>query len=304
MKPSESAEFATLQGELQAWLDGNASRFPELPPALRDQWRVYLQPPAEDHREEREALKQRVRALIKRLVGALPDREGQPVNPGRVTLLARAWSWPVDYLAAPMLETAGQDWYLKSVEAFCAPQLLAETGLVAFLRNKDLHSGPDSIEHRLTRRECVSCAAAHLTIPRLAVRSGVLADHPPSAAEREAASEQLKPALAALARACVAAPGAARVAPSEGARERFQEVATSAFFWGCTTCLTSTQQWDAVARRAVTDWAEACGSHEGKVRETAPRLGEALFWASIDDPDARMLYRAALAAHAETGTTE
>lgn len=304
VKPSESAEFAALQADLLAWLDANAHRFPEVPVALRDRWRVYLKPPAENHGREREALKQRVHALIERLVGRLPEKDGQPVSPGRVTLLARAWSLPIDYLAPQMLHAAGQDWYLKSVEAFCGPQLLADAGVGAFLRAQDLHGGPDSVEHRMVRREYVSRAAAQLAIPRFALRSGTLADHPVSAAERESANEQLKPALAALARACLPASGAAKVAPSEGASKRFVEVATSAFFWGYTARLKPTEQWDALARRAVSDWAEVWASDEARVPETAPRLGEALFWASIDDPDARLLYRAALSDSAQAGKGE
>jgi len=91
VKPSESAEYAKVQSELRAWLDANADRFPEVPAALRDQWRVYLQSPAEDHRQEREELKQRVRALIERLVSGLPATEAarRSARDG-----PRSWSGP------------------------------------------------------------------------------------------------------------------------------------------------------------------------------------------------------------------
>ncbi len=170
-------------------------------------------------------------------------------------------------------------------------------GVAPFLPAEDLHDGSDADERRLARREYIWRARAHLAIPRFAWRSGVLADHPPSAAEREATEQRLEPALAALRRAGVARPGGG-TAYSEGAAKRFAEVATTAFFWRHTMRLTSTEHWDSVARRAVSDWAEVWASDAATVCEAAPRLGEAFFWASMDDPDAHLLYRAAVCATA------
>jgi hypothetical protein len=264
MKPSESAELTTLRADLTVWLDANAQRFPQLPAALREQWRVYLRVPAEDHTAERQALKRRVRTLIERLPAEAPDKEVRAANSARVELLTRAWSLPVDNLSPGMLEVAGQEWYLKGVEAFSRAHSVGLGG---------------------------TAQRVPLVVPRLALRSGGLADHAVTVRERESMNERLKPALDALMRACLPTP--ARQACHE-AEKRFVELATSAFFWGRAVQLKSTEQWDALASRAVTDWISVRGSDTDSVRDAGPRLGEALFWATIDDPDARLLYRDAI----------